>query len=162
MAGGENPSDSSVQRGLEPTIRAMFAANHSVTVAPARLRLGDGVAVDVDIVDADRTVLGEIYAHAGQLVSGHRKKVANDALKLITVGRQFPKARLYLVLIDSVAEASARTGWLGFALAEWGIRIETVELAPEELSVLRAAQLGQGLAVGGRQRAVDGELSHEA
>ena len=45
-------------------------------------------------------MLVECFAHVGAMKGGQRHKVATDALKLITLGRGKPGARLLLALAN--------------------------------------------------------------
>jgi hypothetical protein len=54
------------------------------------VRLSGGAYVDVDGVAADSSAFVEVFAHQGTLKGGQKHKVANDALKLITLGREHP------------------------------------------------------------------------
>ena len=143
-------------------MRAKFAERHGITVGPERLHLGSGVVVDVDIVDVARSVLGEIYVHSGEIRGGQLKKIATDSLKLITLQRLHPDARLFIVLTDPVVERRARSGWLGHALTEWGIIVETIELAASDVEALKRAQTVQGFAVGKKSRRGDRTVTSPA
>lgn len=95
-------------REAETLIRERLASTVGMGLAPATLRLGTGAAVQVDAVSADRAVLAEIFAHQGPLKGGQRRKIAADALRLITLGRDRPGTRLILALADEQAGEHAR------------------------------------------------------
>ncbi len=134
-------SSSHEQRAAEPVILAGVAARFNVELTPATLSLADGARVDVDGAAPDRSVLVEVFAHQGRLRGGQFHKVARDALKLITVARQHPNARLVIAFGDDEA-ATCVTGrsWLAEALRTWGIDVVVVELDDTVRAGLTAAQ----------------------
>ena len=72
------------------------------------------------------------------------RKVAQDALKLITLRRAHPNARLVLEFGD---EAAARSvlgrGWLAEAIRTWDVEVLVVNLGDEVRQQLATAQLRQ-------------------
>ena len=85
----------------------------------------------------DDSLFAEAFAHQGTWLGGQRAKVARDALKLITLGRAHPKARLILAFADPIA---ARTvggkSWLSEALKTWKIEVVVVDIGEEMRSRL--------------------------
>lgn len=113
-------------------------------LAPASLTLAGGARVDVDGVAPDGSVLVEAFAHQGRMRGSQPKKVAQDALKLITLRREHPDARLVLAFADPLAAASVTgKGWLAEALASWEIEIVVVDLEDDVRTGLNAAQVRQ-------------------
>lgn len=103
-----------------------------------------GAAVQVDGVADDESVLVEIFAHQGKLKGGQQRKVALDALKLITLGRSRPGTQLILAFADDEAAAYARgNGWLAQALSTWNVTVLVIELDDEDRKKIRAAQIVQ-------------------
>ena len=71
----------------------------------------------VDAVSPDGKVMAEIFAPQGELKAGQQKKVAIDALKLITVRHERPDTQLAIAFADEAASAYAtRGGWVAQAL----------------------------------------------
>lgn len=139
-----HPSGSREQRDAEPLVLAAVAVAMGTVLAPRRLRLPGGSAVDVDGVGDDPPVLVEVYAHQGALRGSQPKKLATDALKLLTVRETLaPGARLVLALTDERAAAGIRSGWLGEALALWGVEVVVVGLDAAVTAGLVAAQARQ-------------------
>lgn len=148
MAVTRHPSGSGEQRAAEPLILTAVSATLGVPLAPRRLRLPGGSAVDVDGVGDDPSVLVEVYAHQGPLRGAQPKKLSQDALKLMTVRETLlPGARLMLALSDERAAAGVRRGWLGEALVLWNVEVVVVALDPAVVAALVSAQ--------GRQRMVN-------
>lgn len=111
---------------------------------PKSLTLAGGARVDVDGVAPNETVFVEAFAHQGRMRGSQPKKVAQDALKLITLRREHPGARLVLAFADSLAAASVTgKGWLAEALASWKIEIVVVDLETDVRTGLNAAQVRQ-------------------
>jgi len=137
-------SDSSVQSDAETLIRAKVEEHVGKSLAPARLKLPSGAVVIVDGAAEDESVLVEIFARQGTLKGGQRRKVAQDALKLITLHRSRPDAQLILAFADEAAAAYATKGtWLAEALAMWGVAVLVVELDDETRAGIKAAQVKQ-------------------
>ncbi len=59
------PGDSLLQRQAEAVMIAEFSGLRGMALTPVRLALADGVAVQVDGVAADRSLLCEAFAHQG-------------------------------------------------------------------------------------------------
>lgn len=137
-------SDSTAQRDAEPLILSGVEARSGVKLAPRSLVLEGGARVDIDGVDDDESVFVEIFAHQGPLKGGQFHKVARDALKLITLARSRPNARLVIAFCDAEAAAGVSgRSWLSEALKAWGIEVVTVDVGDRAKSRLRAAQARQ-------------------
>jgi hypothetical protein len=137
-------SDSAIQREAEPLILAGVSTIVGKELAPRTLCLESGAPVEVDGADANESVLVEIFAHQGPLKGGQKKKVSQDALKLITLRRNRPQAQLILAFADEQAAVYAKTGtWVSAALAAWDVRVIVVELDPTTRDGIRSAQLRQ-------------------
>jgi hypothetical protein len=137
-------SDSAIQREAEKVILERASHLLGVTLAPRSLSLPGGARVDVDGASADLSVLLEVFARQGMLKGGQQKKVCQDALKLITLGRLHPRARLLLVFADDQAAAYATTRtWVAEALATWGVEVIVVDVGEELRAQIRQAQQRQ-------------------
>lgn len=140
----QHQSDSSEQRDVEEVIRAKVAAHLGTELKPATLALDQGAEVQVDGASADRSVFVEIFARQGTLKGGQRHKIATDALKLITLGRSYPQARLVIAFADDDAAAFATQGtWMAEALSAWKVQVLVVELDDDVREGIRAAQVRQ-------------------
>jgi len=80
----------------------------------------------------------------GRLKGAQFHKVARDALKLVTLKRSRPTARLVVAFADDAA-AGCVTGrsWPADALRTWGIDMLVVEIDDDVRAGLRAAQIRQ-------------------
>ena len=137
-------SDSVIQRNAEKVILERASQAPGVTLAPTALALPGGGRVAVDGASNDLSVLVEVFARQGTLKGGQQKKVCQDALKLITLGRHHQRARLLLVFADEQAAAYATTGtWVAEALATWGIEVLVVDVGEEVRLRIRLAQQRQ-------------------
>ncbi len=93
-------------------------------VRPGRVDLPGGAYVNVDGVADEPPVFMEVYAHQGRLRGGQRHKIAGDILKLLTLGKAHPGARLVLAFADiDVAGQVQNKGWLAEAVRPWGVAI---------------------------------------
>ncbi len=136
--------DAVVQREAEALIRDRAATLVGKSLASATVTFDTGAAVQVDGVADDESVLVEIFAHQGKLKGGQQRKVALDALKLITLGRSRPGTQLILAFADDEAAAYARgNGWLAQALSTWNVTVLVIELDDEDRKKIRAAQIVQ-------------------
>lgn len=139
-----HPSSSHEQREAEALILEAIGERLQTPVAPKRVNLPGGSYVDVDGVSEEPPVFVEVYAHQGLLKGGQRHKIAGDVLKLVTLGKAHPPARLVLAFADDVTARQVRNkGWLAEAVVTWGIEVEVLRLPAEVLDGLRAAQLRQ-------------------
>jgi len=139
-----HPSDSKEHSAAEPEVLALLGETLGVSLAPKTLSLPEGARVDVDGVGPDESVLVEVFAHQGRLKGGQILKVAKDALKLITLARTRPEAKLVLAFAD---EAAAKTalgkGWLAEAIRTWGVEVYIAPISDETRAGLLRAQARQ-------------------
>jgi hypothetical protein len=113
-------------------------------VAPARVDLPRGSYVNVDGMSEEPPVFVEVFAHQGALKGGQRHKIAGDVLKLVTLCKFYPTARLVIALASVDAARSLRNrSWLAEAVATWGIEVVVVDLPEAVIESLRVAQLRQ-------------------
>ncbi|WP_354701251.1 hypothetical protein DSM112329_01560 [Paraconexibacter sp. AEG42_29] len=121
--------DFDAQQRTETAIREAVAATVGVTLHPRPLVLPGGATADLDGVDAGPTVLVEVFARRGRLKGPQLDKVARDALKLATLGRAHPSARLVIAFADADAARSVTGGsWLAEALRTWNIEVLVVDV----------------------------------
>ena len=139
-------SNSSEQDSAEAIVLAALSAEIGVPLAPATLWLPGGSRVDVDGVADDRSVLVEVFAHQGILKGGQVRKVAQDALKLITIAQHMPDPRPRLILAFADAAATTKISgrsWLAESLETWGVELFVADLPAELKAGLAAAQVRQ-------------------
>lgn len=137
-------SHSGVQLAAERVILQTLSERLGRRLAPRVMALPGGARVQVDGAAEDDSILVEVFARQGALKGGQQKKVAQDALKLVTLGRTYPDARLVLAFADYDAAAYATAGtWVAEALTAWGIEVVVVEVDEFLRSEIRAAQTRQ-------------------
>ncbi|WP_024285144.1 hypothetical protein [Cellulomonas sp. KRMCY2] len=124
------PGMSAEQRTAERYMLDTLGERLGLALDPCRLHLDDGLRVEVDGTDVDRTVLVECWAHHGPATSAQKHKLMNDALKLYWIGATLPNdPRLILCLSDAAAVSHLKGGsWQGQALHDLGIDVEVVSL----------------------------------
>jgi hypothetical protein len=106
---------------------------------PRRVALEGGGVVRIDGIDRDESILVEIFADRGQLKGPQRRRLSQHALKLITLGRTRPAARLIVAVADAdVARAARQDGWLAQALASWNVEVLLIEREPKPPTVIVA------------------------
>lgn len=136
-----HPSNSGEQQSAERLILEAASAHLGTAVAPRRVDLPAGSYVDVDGVADTPPAFVEVYAHQGRLRGGQRHKIASDVLKLLTLGKAHPSARLVLAFADNeVARQVENKGWLAEAIRTWGVEVFVADLPDEIRAGLRAAQ----------------------
>src|SRR4051794_10835270 len=120
----DHPSSSDKQLAAEAIVLAELSKTYG-PLAPTVLSLEGGAVVNVDGVSEDESVIVEVFAHQGPMKGSQPKKIAQDALKLITLGRSRPNARLIIAFADAAAARSVTVGkgWLAEALATWGVTV---------------------------------------
>lgn len=109
--------------------------------APDRTRLSGGAYVDVDGVAADSSAFVEVFAPQGRSKERQRHKVTNDALKLITLGREHPNARLIVAFADpQAANCVMGKSWIACALRSARIEVIVADISQRTRDAIRAAQ----------------------
>jgi hypothetical protein len=137
-------SDSAEQRDAEKLIREAVAAHLGTPLEEATIALERGARTVVDGVAADRSAFVEIFARQGALKGAQKHKVATDALKLVTIRRSWPTARLVIAFADETAANYATTGtWMAEALAAWDVEVFVAEIDDAVRDGIRAAQIRQ-------------------
>ena len=100
--------------------------------------------MNVDGVADEPLTFVEVFAHQGQLKGGQHHKVSTDALKLVTLGRVYPQARLILAFGDQAATSTlSGGGWKAEALRTWGIEVFVADIDEDVRAGLRDAQVRQ-------------------
>lgn len=136
-----DPSDSKVQRDLESVMLRRLAAQHPdwrrVAWNTTSVELGllpVWQRARPDAVWKTRTgeiIVAESYAHVDALKAGHRRKLAMDALKLLSLRATIPKGRrvrCLLVVPGQLMGSLKSDGWFPAAL---GL---AAEIVPVDLS----------------------------
>jgi alkylated DNA nucleotide flippase Atl1 len=137
-------SDSVVQRSAETAILAKVAEHFGTPLAPRSLTLSGGARVQIDGVATDDSIFVEVFARQGSLKGGQQKKVSQDALKLVTIARDHPDARLVLAFADAEAATYAARGtWVSEALATWGVTVLVVDIDEQLRANIKEAQVRQ-------------------
>jgi hypothetical protein len=73
-----------------------------------------------------------------------RHKIATDALKLITIGREHLDAQLVMALVDETAAARLKSNtWLAAALRLWKVDVVVVPIKDDTRAQLRDTQVQQ-------------------
>lgn len=138
---GRHPSDSAVQRAIEVAMLKRLEASHPEWVrvdwSTTSKELGLPLVWQQAQPDAvwhsgpGQLVVAECYCRIGVLEAGHRRKLALDALKLVTMRGQTPdpsRLRCLLVVPEELAGRLAGEGWFSVAIQA------SAELVPVVLS----------------------------
>lgn len=136
------PGDSSIQREVELVILGAISMQLGADLEKHRVNLPGGTWVEVDGVNDEFTVFAEAFAHIGPMKGGQKRKVALDVLKLVTLQRTHPNARLVLAFCDDAARDSL-TGWLDEAITTFGVDRMVAPLDSELRQRLIEAQASQ-------------------
>ena len=139
-------SDSSEQRRAEPLILEQVSAYVGKPLTKRVITLPGGARVEVDGVADDDSVFVEVFAHVGGLKGSQRHKPAVDVLKLITLARQCPHARLIVAFADvAAARYLTGTGWRAEAMRTWNVEVFIATLEDSVRDGILAAQLRQAM-----------------
>jgi hypothetical protein len=141
-ANAAKQSSSHVQQAAEDAARAQLSKELGLPLEPGEVRLAGGATVRVDATAIDGSVFAEIFARQGSLKTGQRHKIATDALKLLTIGRSRPDARLIIAMCDETAHAGI-LGWLRESLETAGIEMRVVPLPADLRASIVNAQRKQ-------------------
>ena len=141
LASAGRVSDSEVQRRAEAVIRERLAEDLGVPLSPKVVTLAAGAPLHVDAVSPDGGLMAEIFARQGELKGGQQKKVAIDALKLITIRQERPDTKLVIAFADLEASGYATGGgWVAQALRTWDVKVVVVNIPQALRDEIRAAQ----------------------
>ncbi|MDE2104564.1 MAG: hypothetical protein KGL39_45435 [Patescibacteria group bacterium] len=143
----EHPRSSSLEQyDAELVAITLLSKELGIVLAPAKLSLDDDTRTLVHVDgfhEGPPAHIVEVFAHQGPLKPGQRHKVMSDVLKLVAIGGRYPRAKLLLVLTDTLAAADARRGWRGAAAKSLGVEVRTVTLPDDVAAAVRAAQQRQ-------------------
>jgi hypothetical protein len=141
-SGAIHPADSSAQSNAEEAFRAAVEKRLRVKLPKTKISLGSKTYVEVDGVSASGHVYVEFFAHVGALKSGQRRKVASDALKLVTLTRGQEGVAAYIAVCDPVVAdyLESGTNWLSTALSRAGIKVLNVKLGTAEMKAVAGSQ----------------------
>lgn len=139
-----HPSDSAVQRAIEVAMLERLGASHPewnrVEWSAASKELGLAPVWQQAQPDAawhsgpGHVVVAECYCRIGVLEAGHRRKLALDALKLVTMRSQAPdpsRLRCLLVVPDELAARLLSEGWFSVAI-QASAELVSVTLSDDE------------------------------
>jgi hypothetical protein len=155
-ADDRDPSDSAVQREIEPATLSRLEGLHPDWLRTtwrsivAEHSLGPiWTAIKPDAVwtsTSGEIIVAESYARIGPLKPGHRRKLAMDALKLLALRDSLPSGtsvRSLLVVPEQLVPTLEGSGWFPFALRATA-EVTSVRLSPEECERLNEASRLQG------------------
>ncbi len=141
------PATSSEQQLAEVAMLAVLSARVGASLHPAEIKSPSGARINVDGVSPDRSVLVECWAHQGPAKVAQKWKLVNDAAKLQWAATWLDPTptRLALCVSDEAAVKHLRgNSWQGQAIKDMGVAVEVVDLSPETMSAVAAAQKRQG------------------
>jgi len=143
-----HPSDSAAQELVERAIIQRLSAAHPewqplkwdvVAKALGLSPVWQGVKPDaIWRTENDELIIAECYARVGVLKSGHKRKLAMDALKLMALCRQLADAKrlkCLIVIPQELEKQLKREGWFCAALTMAG-DVLPVDLLDDERKLL--------------------------
>lgn len=146
-----DPSDSSAQRAIESIMLCHVETNNPdwERVSWKDIATEFGLAkvwqkAEPDAVwrtGSDEIVIAESYARIGDLKPGHRRKIAMDAFKLLSIKQIIPltiKVRCIIVIPEQLADEFKGESWLFEAIRSTA-EIVSVRLKVHDIEVLDAA-----------------------
>jgi hypothetical protein len=138
--------DATEQRLAERHMLNALGERLGVHLEPRRLHHASGARVEIDGADDSLSVLVECWAHQGPAKPAQKSKLIVDATKLSWIAKSLDPApaRLILCLSDPAAMSHlAGRSWQAEAIRDLGVEIAIVELDPEVIVGLAAAQKRQ-------------------
>lgn len=140
-----HPSDSRAQRDAERVILAALSDRLGVPLAKTSIATANGGRVEIDGASPDLSVLVEIFAHQGKVLSGQGRKLAQDILKLTWIRQQASASRILLAIADPVVELylGRPKAWLTQAIIDLGVEVVRIELDAAVSHGLQRAQADQ-------------------
>jgi hypothetical protein len=153
----QHPSDSKIQRDIEKEILVDLEKKNPnwKKVDLLKLTFGRELAkkVEPDEVWMDGEgviVIAECYVRIGKLKPGHRRKIATDVLKLISLKDEFAEGNspiLLLVVPEELGSQLEGNDWLSLVISK-RIKMVKVPLSDEQhLNLLKALKRqGEGQA----------------
>lgn len=142
----KNMESSSVeQQEAEKSIRGEISALLKVPVEwNKKIAISEGVSIEPDVY-SDAGIIGEIYAHIGQLKSGQQKKISQDILKMLLLEKvrdqTFDK---YIFVIDEEVEEYLKgKSFIAKSVEQFEIRVHRVDISEEMRCNVLAAQKRQ-------------------
>jgi hypothetical protein len=137
----EHPSSSRVQREAELVIVGRLGKDLGVDLVKKRITY-HGSIMEIDGVAPDFSIFVEAFARIGAFKPGQFRKVSTDALKLISLQADHPKATFVLAFVDQVAMDSLK-GWQLAVLDYHDIERRVVKVPKELKRKLREVQASQ-------------------
>ncbi len=166
-----DPSDSAVQQKIE---QAMLAYLHE-TQPDWHLAEWVSVAIELGLpqvwqqakpdavwrLDNGGVVVAECYARIGALKPGHRRKLAMDAFKLLSLRNAVSTPNLLrclLIVPEELQRQLQGKGWLPLAIHQ-AAEVVTVKLTDDQCQQLREAVERQGTGQARTRKAAQGMLT---
>lgn len=142
-------SSSAVQKKAEDWVRTAYRKKHGINLTEQTIELPKGSKIRVDGLSEDGATVVEIFVRQDGMKAGQRRKIAMDALKLVTLKHAKPEIKTLALLVadESIANTLTSAGnWLAEALSTAGIKVEYVKLSPAQVDEIRSAQTTQHMA----------------
>jgi len=139
------PGSSHEQKLAERHILDALGKRLGLTLNPLRLTTVEGVSVQLDGADEDRTVLVECWAHQGPAKVAQKSKLVVDAVKLHWIAGTLAHAPRKLLCVSDEAAVGHLRGrsWQAAAISDLGVEIVVVALPDEVRNSVLAAQRRQ-------------------
>lgn len=134
------------QRDAERHLLAALSAQLGKNLTPRRLAHPSGARVELDGADQHLTILVECWAHQGPAKVAQKYKLVNDAVKLSWIARSItpPPERLIICVSDPAAVQHLHgASWQRAAIRDLGVELVVVELPPQVVDAVKAAQTRQ-------------------
>jgi hypothetical protein len=133
-------ADSSTQREIEKLIIEKITTEGNFTSEKGTVI--KGVKFEFDFYNAEKKIIGEIYAGIGKISAGSRKKVITDCFKMVfaeeLLGYECDKR---LVFIDEKIEKAFKgDSWAAEAIRKYKIETKVIIISEENMNELKAAK----------------------
>jgi len=105
----------------------------------------DKVHIEPDFYSSEEKIVGEIFAHVDELLTGQKRKISQDILKMLLLDSKHDCIYRKIIVICDTAALKFLNGdsWTAACISEFGIEIKYIELSEEERQELLTTQAKQ-------------------
>jgi hypothetical protein len=134
-------ADSGTQRKIEKIVVEKLEVEHGCSFS----KTAPNSNFEFDFYNADKHIIGEIYAGIDNLSCGSKRKVIADCFKLVAAEKIFGgKWCKQIVFVDNnIQKKFEGESWINEAIQLFGIKLKTIEIGENDLENLRETKIRQ-------------------
>lgn len=133
-----HPSDSSKQREIEQLIVNQIAKKESLKFETKKSITIKDVVFEFDFYNAEKKIIGEIYAGIDKISAGSRKKVITDCFKMVYAEKLIDSPCIKrLIFVDkNIEKVFTGKSWAAKAIEAYNIKTKVIEISEEDMTIL--------------------------